>query len=172
MVLRRRSWPVLSWSAVLVFWGIYFLGLARNATRGGYHDLWLVLSVMCAATFLVRRVGSCRVMLSQKYMLIHNPLFIHSIPYSKVRAVQIGSAGGVEIELWTEGQIHPFAYTGSLLDLFFKTNEWAVAEIQKKVSAAPEEHDGELRRTVRRCWSSDIPLLLAIPAAAMAFLFS
>ncbi|NEC83950.1 hypothetical protein G3I38_33150 [Streptomyces sp. SID7958] len=170
-VLRRRSWPVMSWGAIVLLWALYLVVLLAALAREDYRNGLLLASTTAAIMFVLRRVGSCRVVLLEGFMLVENPVMRYRIPYEAAHKAHSTPAGGLEIETSQGATVSCFAFGGSLIDVAFKTSERAAAEIQERITA---DHPGstkgkfDLARSFRYCPSADIPLLLAALLALAA----
>ncbi|WP_435209918.1 hypothetical protein [Streptomyces sp. bgisy034] len=169
--LRRRSWPILTWSGIALLWLMYPLGVQSSLEHGNRQDVWVVAAVLSAVTALCRRIGTCRVELLPDELAVHNFLFSHRARRGAVRRASAGGTGGLVIEVSEGREIHPFAFGGSVVDAWLKTSPRAAAEIVEwaqagRVAAGPE--DGQVRRSVRLCWSADLALLCAVVAAVVA----
>ncbi|MFE3850535.1 hypothetical protein ACFXPN_05240 [Streptomyces griseorubiginosus] len=175
-VLRRRSWPVLSWSGIGFLWALYLLALLSFLAHENYRDALLVAAVISAITALFHRIGSCRIVLLDDAILVENPIMAYLVPYRDVRGVHTASGGGLEIETHREGSVRPFAFGGSLVDAFFKTSQRAAAEIQvdfaRKRNPTDSGAEEKTTRSIRSCRFADSLLVLALLLAVGAVSFT
>ncbi|MFD5013823.1 hypothetical protein [Streptomyces chartreusis] len=173
-VLRRRSWPILSWGGVAFLWSLYLLILLAFLARENYRDLFFMAAALLAATAVLLRIGSCRVVLLPDSVQVENPIRSYRIPYAVVLDVRAAHTGGLEIETRRGAIIRCFAFGGSLLDNFFKTSERAAAEIQSELASKKHREApgtaGELRRSIRCGWPGYGSLALAVIFVAMGVL--
>ncbi|MGW1564829.1 hypothetical protein ACWCQ1_51840 [Streptomyces sp. NPDC002144] len=135
-VLRRRSWPVLTWGGIALLWSLYLLVLLAFLAHENYPDISFVAAAMLAATALLRRIGSCGVVLLPDSMRVENLIRFYRIPYACVRDVHVAPTGGLEIETLQGEVVRGFAFGGSFVDAFFKTSERAAVEIGGRVAPA------------------------------------
>lgn len=165
MILRRRSWPVMTWVGIGILWCLYLFVLLAALAREDYATALFFAAVVCGITALLRRIGSCRTILQTGHLLVLNPLSIHQLPYGSVRNVEITSSGGLLIVTVDGDAIRPFGFGGSLLDAYFKTSEKAAAEIRRQLqlatSAARPRGGSTPTSRLRHCWSADVALVLA-----------
>ncbi|WJV45585.1 hypothetical protein [Streptomyces flavofungini] len=169
-VLRRRSWPVLSWGSVAIIWAIFPLGVLSSLTHQNHRDIWVVAAVFCAVTAVLRRIGSCKVILLCDSLTVENPLVTYEVPYGTVRAVEAAAAGGLEVEAPQGEIIHPFCFGGSLVDAYFRSTTRAAAEVQDTVNRRRHRPgaQGEVTRRFRRCWSDAlVPLAVIFGTVSM-----
>ncbi|WP_139134534.1 hypothetical protein [Streptomyces sp. TP-A0874] len=172
-VLRRRSWPIMSWSAITFLWILYFLTLLAALAHENHRDALLIGATIAALTTLVRRIGSCRMVLLPDSILVENPICSYQLPHESIHDVRMTSGGGLAIETRQGTSVQAFGFGGSVVDAYFKTTERAVAEAQQMLSVAHEDRgkaEQQLNNTFRRCWSADIPLLLAATLAVAGLL--
>lgn len=164
-VLRRASWPVLTWGGIVILWLMFPFVVRSLLYHDNVRDVWGLTAVLCAVTALLRRIGSCRVVLLPESVQVDNLVTTHQIPHSAVRDVVTTPGGGLEVQTLEGSSVHSFAFGGSIVDAYFKTSARAaleVAETAVKASKSSEKEGGEATRKVRGCWSADIPLLFAV----------
>lgn len=173
-ILHRRSWPVMSWTGIALVWLIYPFGVQASFNHGSRRDIWVVAGILLTVTALLRRVGSCRVVLLPEGLVVHNPLFSYQVARGAVRGVKTGSTGGLLIAVAGGKEIHPFSFGGSLVDMLFRTSERAADVIGQWLQVGPKTVDDLGReaviRSVRRCWSADLALLCAFGAGTTALI--
>ncbi|MFF8352973.1 hypothetical protein ACF063_05935 [Streptomyces chartreusis] len=131
-------------------------------------------AAVLAATAVLRRISSCRVLLLPDSIQVENPISSYRIPYAVVLDVHAAHTGGLEIETRRGTIIRCFAFGGSLLDNFFKSSERAAAEIQGELaSKKPREMpgaEGEMRRSIRCGWPEYGALALAATCVVLGIL--
>lgn len=148
-ILRRVSWPVLTWGGIIILWMIFPFGVRSSLARDNTHDIWAVAAVLWAVTALLRRIGSCRVILLPDSVQVDNLVTTQRIPYSAVRDVGTTPGGGLEIQTLQGSSVHSFTFGGSIVDAYFKTSARAameVAETAVKASKSSEKERGEVTR--------------------------
>ncbi|MFF5565322.1 hypothetical protein ACFY7Z_10365 [Streptomyces sp. NPDC012623] len=170
LILRRRSWPVMSWAGIITLWAVFMIALLAALAREDYANAWFFASVLSITSVLVRRIGSCRVTLHSDFLLTDNTIHSYRIPYENIRKVEMTSSGGIRIETFSKEEVRPFAFGGSILDSLFKTSEKAVAEINKRIPKRknfPKNEKFSFDRKFRRSWPAESFLAIsAITAAA------
>ncbi|MBB1254396.1 hypothetical protein H3146_13635 [Streptomyces sp. OF3] len=76
------------------------------------------------------------------------------------------------MDLKDGGSVGAFAFGGSLVDLIFKTSDRARFEIESRLEVVRRGHlgDGETVKRIRRCWSADVAVFLAVVFALLDLL--
>lgn len=164
-ILRRRSWPVLSW-APFVTLPLFLIGMVVKERELTTPDALFVLAVLFGGAALVHRIGSSRIVLLSDSLVV-NAVGATEIAYAAVRTVGLNHQGHLEIQT-VHGESHmPLVFLGSLVDRFVKTSDRAALEIRKRlpdkrlsVAEAPPVR----RRLVRPCLPADVCLGLALAA--------
>lgn len=159
----------MSWAGVILLWAMYVVVLLAALAREDYGTAWFFASALCVNSALLRRIGSCRLVLHTGFLLVENAISTHRVPYKDIRDVELTSSGGIRIATFQGDEVRPFAFGGSLVDAFFGTSERAVAEIRKRVpgrAQAPRGEQAESGRRLRHCRSADLFLILAAVTAA------
>ncbi|MFE3740793.1 hypothetical protein [Streptomyces sp. NPDC059134] len=149
---------------------MYLIVLLAALARKDYATAWFFASALCTISALLRRIGSCRVVLYDDFLLTENPIRTYSIPYTDIRDVEATSTGGLRIETRNKKEVHPFAFGGSMLDNLFKTSEKAASDIKNRKDArrpSPPKQEVSHTQHFRRCRSADSLLIIsAISAVA------
>lgn len=139
-IRQRRSFRVL---APIIFLGfcaagglVAVDGFAKQE-GGTIRGSALVLG---AGALCVRIVRS-RIHLKTHSLVIVNPIFWFELPYGEIYRAEMNSGGSLVVR--AKGRVNPdedalsVGFAGSLLDLYFKTTERVVREINKKKKRAP-----------------------------------
>ncbi|MFF7364193.1 hypothetical protein [Streptomyces sp. NPDC008125] len=168
-ILRRRSWVVMNWLAIVTLWGMYSLALSVFLDGENYSDVFFLAAAIAAVTALVRRICSCRVVLRAGEIAVENPVFTFRVPSGIVQSVETSPSGGVTIQTPCES-VEVFAFGGSLVDYIFGTREKAASAMRERLRSGRKRGSGEQMSTttrhVRHCWSADILLILAAACAS------
>ncbi len=160
--MRRRSWPVLTWGGIGALWALYSTILDAALEHEDYRNAWFIAAAFLTVTAILRRIGSCRIILAQGVLVVANPISSYHIPCGAVTNVYVSDAGGMRIEVRQGREISPFAFSGSLLDTFFRTSERATMEVSEWAGRCIKSPIVETRSRARACLSADIPLVLAL----------
>ncbi|WP_143660116.1 hypothetical protein [Streptomyces sp. WZ.A104] len=172
-VLRRRSWPWVTWGGAGLLAAITLAAWQAIMGKGNVQDAWALLASMSGAAAVVLRVGSCRLVLFSDGMRVDNLIGSHYVPYASITSVgRAEGSGGLCVETSDGREIHCFAFGGSVVDAVFKTTPKAVALVQEYVQRATHSGAGDGVRTVRfrLCWTSEGLFAISVVAAGVAIL--
>lgn len=168
-ILRRRSWPVLSW-APFVALPLFLIGMVVKERELTTPDALFVLAVLFGGAALMHRIGSSRIVLLSDSLVVVNAVGTTEIAYAAVRTVGLNHQGHLEIQT-----VHGESYTllvflGSLVDRFVKTSDRAALEIRKRLPdkrLSVAEAPAVEKRLVRPCPPADVCLGLALVAVVL-----
>ncbi|MGW4722390.1 hypothetical protein [Streptomyces sp. NPDC004291] len=167
MVLRRWSFPVLSWISVLVLGllNILFIAAAEESGAGGES---FMASAVCLVTIaLIRRVLCSRIVLGADALRVVNPLMTYVIPYRLVSEVGTSKDGTLTVRTTEGGEVYATAFGGSLLDHFVGSADRAVVRVREVVRQRRNQRgaEEEARKFVTVSWIADLCLLIAVGLA-------
>ncbi|GAA1377357.1 PH domain-containing protein [Streptomyces beijiangensis] len=168
-VLRRKSYPAMSWVCTL-FFGILGCAVAGLTTRTSGGPLAGSATAFIAVT-VARRILGSRIILGDRVTVV-NPLITYRMPYRAIREVSTNRSGTLTL-MGADGEpVYASAFGGSLLDSFVGSTDRAV----ERINAA--RRAGTSRRTepgatvknhgMTHAWTADVFLALAIACAVAA----
>lgn len=173
-VLQRRSWKILGWASVIVLWVVgisaAMAGIHRN---GNYRDAIFFTASIAAISAFCRRYGTCRIVLTRKFVIVVGLLGVHNIPHETVKEVIGDPHEGLSISTVHGDEINPFCFGGSLADVRFGTSQRAAEEIRAMLPGSPKSASSAPRiekNILRRSLGADLFLAVAILAGVIGLI--
>ncbi|MCQ4082492.1 hypothetical protein NGB36_18265 [Streptomyces sp. RB6PN25] len=160
-----------TWVGIVTIWTIYPFGVKTSISHENYHDVWIVACVFCGVTALLRRIGTCKIVLLANSLRVDNPISSQEVAYASVKSVGLSSTGGLSMSTVHGDTIRVFAFGGSLVDKHYGTSDQAASDVGSRLPKSPlppEKAAPAQKHLIRRCWSSDIFLAAAILAGVVA----
>ncbi|MFJ6566744.1 PH domain-containing protein [Streptomyces sp. NPDC091292] len=170
-VLRRRSWLVFPWIAIVGLGVGMLLAVFKVSSVNGFRTGWQGIPVYLALAGISGRVANCKVDLREDVILVVNLVRTHVLPRTAIRGVSVGDDGTLEVHLDHEREIAVFAFGGSVIDRFRGTSseaEWKIRTwLNSDVSVRESEDAGGPHVRWTRCTSADLALLLCAVISGM-----
>lgn len=174
VILRRRSWLAVTWGGIAL---VSLLGVAAWQSvmaKGNVQDAWIVLTVGLGSSAVMRRIGSCRLVLLPDHIRVENLIGAHDVPYSHIAYIDQEGSGGLRIETSEGSEINCFAFSRSMVDVLFKTSSKAERMIKERMPQGGESGAGGGRSggitRFRICWTSETLFAAACVTAVVAAL--
>ncbi|MFE4593514.1 hypothetical protein [Streptomyces laurentii] len=175
VVLRRVSWLVIAWVAIL---GLGVLGVAAvlNVTSvHGFRRGWQGIPVFLLIAGIIGRVANCKVILDEGLLTVVGPLRTHHIPKAAIRDVPVNSQGHLDIDFGEEPTVRVFAFGGSLVDHFVGSTRKAQWKIKAWLRSSPAEGASQATAEPQvqwtRCRSADASLALCLGTTTVGLIW-
>ncbi|MEU2432915.1 hypothetical protein ABZ611_26080 [Streptomyces sp. NPDC007861] len=163
VVLRRKSFPVLSWTIMIVL-GAFAVAAAGSIESGAARGPLIGVAACLGTIALVRRILCSRIVLGKISLKVVNPVFTYELPYRLVAQVKTATNGTLTVDMVDGHEVYATAFGGSLLDHFVGSSEKAATRLQEAV----RQRRGRLgvgvsaRRTLTVSWIADLCTLGAV----------
>ncbi|MDT0471620.1 hypothetical protein RM863_05715 [Streptomyces sp. DSM 41014] len=171
----------MSWTAITLIWFVCLMALSTAMEHENYRDAFHLAASLLGVTSLLRRMGTCRIVLRESSIQVDNFFTSRSLAYTEIQRVNASPGCGLQLLTHLGEAVDSFAFGGSYLDFLFHSSERAAAEVDIEVrkrsrrtsrgrsGRRPSGGGGHSAPCLRRRWTMDGLLLIAVVCVAVGF---